>query len=128
MTQQDMQDAGTERLLLAPETRVTCPKCEHEFSLAEGFAKQSLEQLEQASVGALAALQAEARTKARALERQAAELRARELEDTLKERDAELAKAADERSASPPGRRRSPSRKRAWRRAWRRKPQPAPRR
>jgi len=97
MTQQDMRDAGSERLLLAPETRVTCPRCEHEFSLAEGFAKQSLEQLEQASVGALAALQAEARTKARALEKQAADLRASELEDALRERDAELARAAEER-------------------------------
>ena len=97
MTQQDMQDAGTERLLLAPGTRVTCPKCEHEFSLAEGFAKQSLEQLEQASIGALAALQAEARTRARALEKKVADLRARELEDTLRERDAELARAVEER-------------------------------
>jgi hypothetical protein len=97
MTQQDLRDVGSERLLLPPSTRVTCPKCEHEFSLAEGFARQSLEQLEQASVGALAQLQAEARTKARALEKQAADLRARELEDTLRERDAELAKAAEER-------------------------------
>ena len=97
MTRQDRRDAESEKLLLAPATRVTCPKCEHEFSLAEGFAKQSLEQLEQASVGALAALQEEARTRARALEKQAAELRARELQDALKERDAQLAQAAEER-------------------------------
>ncbi len=50
-----------EPLLVVPETRVTCPKCEHEFSLADGFAKKSLEQLEAASHGALANLQAEAR-------------------------------------------------------------------
>lgn len=50
-----------EPLLLAPETRVTCPKCEHEFSLADGFAKKSLEQLEAASHGALEKLQAQAR-------------------------------------------------------------------
>jgi len=90
-------DPGSEPLLLAPETRVTCPKCEQEFSLAEGFARQSLERLEQASVGALAALQAEARSKARALEKQAADLRAREFEETLREKDAELARAAEER-------------------------------
>jgi hypothetical protein len=97
MTRQDMRDTGSERLLLAPATRVTCPKCEHEFSLAEGFAKQSLEQLEQASVGALAALQEEARNRARALEKQAAALRAGELEEAIKERDARLAQVADER-------------------------------
>jgi hypothetical protein len=97
MTRQDMRDTGSARLLLAPATRVTCPKCEHEFSLAEGFAKQSLEQLEQASVGALAALQEEARNRARALEKRAAELRAGELEEAIKERDARLAQVADER-------------------------------
>ncbi|MBX7134181.1 MAG: hypothetical protein K1X67_16030 [Fimbriimonadaceae bacterium] len=30
-------------------TRVTCPKCEHEFSLEQGFAKKALESLEAAS-------------------------------------------------------------------------------
>ncbi|HEX9207936.1 MAG TPA: DUF2130 domain-containing protein [Steroidobacteraceae bacterium] len=49
------------QLLLDPSTRVTCPKCEHEFSLADGFAKKSLEALEQSSHGALAALQEQAR-------------------------------------------------------------------
>ena len=33
-------------LLLDPSTRVTCPKCEHEFSLEEGFAKKSLEAID----------------------------------------------------------------------------------
>jgi hypothetical protein len=60
-------------LLLAPETRVTCPRCEHEFSLAEGFAMKSLEQLEASSHGALAALESKAREAARVLERRAAE-------------------------------------------------------
>jgi hypothetical protein len=59
-------------LLLAPETRVTCPRCDHEFSLAEGFARKSLEQLEASSQGALAALEAQAREAARVLERRAA--------------------------------------------------------
>jgi len=97
MSRHDTRDAGSERLLLAPATRVTCPKCEHEFSLAEGFARQSLEQLEQASVGALAELQAEARIRGRAQEKHAADLRARELEEAIQERDAQLAQAAAER-------------------------------
>lgn len=54
-------DTMSDALLLTPETRVTCPKCEHEFSLADGFAKKSLEALEAQSHGALAKLAAEAR-------------------------------------------------------------------
>ena len=42
-----------ERLLLDPETRVTCPHCEREFGLFEGFAKRSLEALARASAEAL---------------------------------------------------------------------------
>jgi hypothetical protein len=48
-------------LLLDPQTRVTCPHCEHEFSLADGFARKSLEALELASAGELEKLQAQAR-------------------------------------------------------------------
>jgi hypothetical protein len=44
------------RLFVAPDTPVTCPKCEHEFSLDEGFARRALEGLEQASDAALATL------------------------------------------------------------------------
>jgi len=51
------------QLLLDPSTRVTCPKCGHEFSLADGFAKKSLEALEQTSLGALATLQEQARSR-----------------------------------------------------------------
>lgn len=53
--------ATASRLLLDPATLVTCPQCEHEFSLADGFAKKSLEALEQSSHGALAELQEQAR-------------------------------------------------------------------
>jgi hypothetical protein len=53
---------GREPWLIDPGTRVTCPKCEHEFSLEEGFAKKSLEALEESSHGALSALQARARS------------------------------------------------------------------
>jgi hypothetical protein len=45
-------------LLLEPGTRVTCPKCEHEFTLEEGFAKKSLEAIEAASDSALADVRA----------------------------------------------------------------------
>ena len=45
---------SADSLLLAPETRVTCPKCEHEFSLEQGFAKQALESIETASRQSLA--------------------------------------------------------------------------
>ncbi|HET7203269.1 MAG TPA: DUF2130 domain-containing protein [Steroidobacteraceae bacterium] len=52
---------STSALLLDPLTRVTCPNCEHEFSLADGFARKSLEALERSSSGELEKLQAEAR-------------------------------------------------------------------
>ena len=42
-----------DRLLLDPDTRVTCPHCEREFGLVEGFAKRSLEALARASAEAL---------------------------------------------------------------------------
>ena len=45
-------------LLLEPGTRVTCPKCEHEFTLEEGFAKKSLEAIEETSEAALADVRA----------------------------------------------------------------------
>jgi hypothetical protein len=61
---------------------VTCPKCEHEFSLEEGFAKKSLEAIEAASHGALAQLQAEARQ----LEQRRAAERAAQRETELQER------------------------------------------
>jgi len=76
---------AAERLLLDPATRVTCPKCEHEFSLEQGFARQSLEQLARAS------------EEARADERKAvtASVEAR-LARLLKERDEQHANALRE--------------------------------
>jgi hypothetical protein len=58
----DAAEPGREPWLIDPGTRVTCPKCGHEFSLEEGFAKKSLEALEESSHGALSALQAQARS------------------------------------------------------------------
>ena len=77
MSREPLRDA----LLLDPATRVTCPKCEHEFSLEEGFAKKSLEAIEEASHGAFAKLQAEAR----AVEEKRAGERAAQREALLQE-------------------------------------------
>ena len=68
-------------LLLDPSTRVTCPKCEHEFSLEEGFAKKSLEAIADASHGALANLEA----RARAVEEKRAQERAAQSERLLRD-------------------------------------------
>ncbi len=45
-----------EQLLVSASTVVRCPKCEHEFSLEEGFAKKALETLEAKSSQALIAV------------------------------------------------------------------------
>ena len=49
------------RLLLIPDTRITCPYCEREFALADGFARKALESVEAASAAALATLREEER-------------------------------------------------------------------
>jgi hypothetical protein len=73
------------RILLAPDARITCPNCAHEFALADGFAKMALEQVEEASMDALAKLREEERANA---DRQAQRMAA--------ERDAAHAKALAE--------------------------------
>jgi hypothetical protein len=70
------------RFLLSPQASVTCPHCEREFALADGFAKKALESVEQASAEALSSL--------REAERVDAERRAARLAE---ERDAAHAKA-----------------------------------
>ena len=55
---------STESLLLAPDTRVTCPACAREFSLEQGFARQALGSVEAASANALAALKDQERASA----------------------------------------------------------------
>ncbi|MGH8143992.1 MAG: DUF2130 domain-containing protein [Steroidobacteraceae bacterium] len=62
---------SSESLLLASDTRVICPKCEHEFSLEQGFAKQALESIEASSASGLAALKEQERT---SVEKRAQEL------------------------------------------------------
>ncbi|HTV77811.1 MAG TPA: DUF2130 domain-containing protein [Steroidobacteraceae bacterium] len=60
-------------LLLAPDTRVTCPHCEQEFSLEQGFARQALEAVAATSTSSLAALRDQERTAAERRARQLAE-------------------------------------------------------
>lgn len=52
------------QFLLAPEARITCPNCTHEFALADGFARKALEGVEQASTLALAVVRDEERASA----------------------------------------------------------------
>jgi hypothetical protein len=62
------------RILLTPDTKITCPNCEHEFAVADGFAKKALEQVEGESADALAKLREEERANAdRHAQRMAAE-------------------------------------------------------
>ena len=73
------------RLLLTPETPLTCPHCAREFALADGFARKALEGAEEASAVALATLREEERAGA---DRQAHKIAA--------ERDAAHAQALSE--------------------------------
>lgn len=83
-------ELAPERLLLDPATRMTCPDCGHEFSLQEGFAHMSLEQLASASEEARAE---ERRVIAAAVEARfarAAEAQLKGLQEMLAERDGQL--------------------------------------
>jgi hypothetical protein len=80
------------KLLLSQDTRITCPKCANEFSLDQGFAKKALEQLSEASAGAIAAMrdaeraQVERRAEQLASERsRAAQAEAESFKKLLKE-------------------------------------------
>jgi hypothetical protein len=85
-----------EQLLVDPLTQVTCPQCEHEFSLADGFARKSLEALEAASHGALASLQ----ENARAVEATRAKLREQALQKELLDATANAKAAAAQQQAA----------------------------
>jgi hypothetical protein len=97
-----------ERLLLEITSRVTCPHCEREFSLGEGFAKRSLEEFVKAGEQAIAgerssaveslkrmllerdAQHAVALEEMRALEQTAAEARLMGMQEMLAQRDGQL--------------------------------------
>ncbi len=77
---------AAEQLFLSLETRVTCPKCEAEFSLQEGFARQALERLGEATAGVLQAFREAERADALQRARQVNEQRDR----VLREENAQL--------------------------------------
>jgi hypothetical protein len=52
------------RILLNPDSLITCPNCKHEFAVTDGFAKRALEQVEEASADAIAKLREQERSNA----------------------------------------------------------------
>ena len=81
--------ADAPKLVLKPEARVTCPKCEHEFSLQEGFARHALESIEAASADELAQLREQERTssekRAQQREREQQELQKQAVEEARRQ-------------------------------------------
>lgn len=73
----------SEPILVALDSTVTCPHCEHAFSLREGFAQQALEALEAHSHEGLSRLREQERSVAEARARQLAEEKLRELAPQL---------------------------------------------
>src|SRR5579863_9235613 len=90
-------------LLLSPDARVTCPKCDSKFSLQEGFARQALEIIERSTEGALEAVRdaerAEVETRAQHMAAQreiAARAENAQLQQLLKDQAARHDKALKE--------------------------------
>src|SRR5512139_2552597 len=85
--------------VLKPDDRVTCPKCEHEFSLEQGFARQALEGIEAASSQALEALREQERLaaekRAQQREKSLADLQQRAVDEARRAEAARAAQAAD---------------------------------
>jgi hypothetical protein len=73
-------------LLLPSDTRVTCPECDHTFSLERGFARAALEQFEDSTEGALEAV----RKSERADAARQAQQQASQQTGALREENAEL--------------------------------------
>src|SRR6266702_1667362 len=83
-----------QQLFLSLDTRVTCPKCTAKFSLQEGFARQSLERLEQSTQGALEAVREGERAEARKHAQQIAAQR----DKTLRDENAQLQQLLQDQS------------------------------
>lgn len=75
---------SAEQLLIRPGTKITCPKCVHEFSLEQGFAKKALEKLEEASAGTMEAMREAERAAADKRAAQLASERERAAQDEVK--------------------------------------------
>jgi hypothetical protein len=90
--------SATSTLVLQPDARVTCPKCEHEFSLEQGFARHALEGIEAASADSLAKLREEERLaadkRAQQREKQQQEAQARALEEVRRQTAEQAAQAS----------------------------------
>jgi hypothetical protein len=89
---------STNTLVLAPDALLTCPKCEHEFSLEQGFARHALEGIEAASADALAQLREAERLagdkRAQQREKLQQEAQARALEEVRRQASEQAAQAA----------------------------------
>jgi hypothetical protein len=83
-------------LFLSLDTRVTCPQCACRFSLREGFARQALEQLEQSTEGALAAVREGERAQALEQARQIATQRDESLRNEIVQLQQQLQEKAQE--------------------------------
>jgi hypothetical protein len=80
--------------VLKPDARVTCPKCEHEFSLEQGFARQALEGIESASSQAIEALREDARVATEKRAQQREQLLAEQQQRALSEARAQATESA----------------------------------
>lgn len=78
-----MNETDTEPMLLSPSTPVTCPGCQQQFSLEQGFARRALENLASASQTALAAMHESVRAQAQSAATRAALGKQQELEAEL---------------------------------------------
>jgi hypothetical protein len=80
--------SATVTLVLKPDARITCPKCEHEFSLEQGFARHALEGIETESSQALESLREQERNAAdkrvQLRERELAAERQRAIDEALR--------------------------------------------
>jgi hypothetical protein len=90
--------SATSTLVLQPDARVTCPNCEHEFSLEQGFARHALEGIEAASSEALAQLREAERLaadkRAQQREKQQLESQQRALDEVRRQATEQAAQAA----------------------------------
>jgi len=75
----------SDSLLVSLDAPITCPKCEHGFSLREGFAQQALEGIEATSSETLSRLREQERVAAEKRAKAAAEDKVRELAPQLEE-------------------------------------------
>jgi hypothetical protein len=83
-----------DQLLLKPDQKLTCPSCDHEFELSEGFAKRALEKIEERSAEALAEREEAVREE---IEKKAKALAAKQAK-AAQEEAADLKKLLDEQS------------------------------